>query len=49
VRDYELDAAQADAARLGEALKEMVVKLMLVEGSAAWFAHPRSKCSALLR
>ena len=31
-RDIELDMARADAARLGEALKEMAVKLMLVEG-----------------
>lgn len=35
-RDYELDAARADAARLGEALKEMAVKLMLVEGKGRW-------------
>ncbi|MDQ6725937.1 MAG: hypothetical protein M3066_07210 [Actinomycetota bacterium] len=31
VRDYELESARADAARLGEALKEMAMKLMLVE------------------
>ncbi len=30
-RDFELEAARADAARLGKALKEMAVKLMLVE------------------
>ena len=36
VRDYELDAARADAVRLGEALKEMAVKLMLVEGKGRW-------------
>jgi transposase len=35
-RDFELEAARADAARLGEALKEMAVKLMLVEGKGAW-------------
>ena len=35
-RDYELEAAQADAVRLGEALKEMAVKLMLVEGKGRW-------------
>lgn len=35
-RDHELEAARADAARLGEALKEMAVKLMLVEGKGAW-------------
>jgi transposase len=35
-RDAELDAARADAARLGEAVKEMAVKLMLVEGNRGW-------------
>src|SRR6202011_112992 len=30
--DWELEAAQADAVRLGDASKEMAVKLMLVEG-----------------
>jgi len=35
-RDWELEAARADAARLGEALKEMAVKLMLVEGKDRW-------------
>jgi transposase len=35
-RDQELEAARADAARLGEALKEMAVKLMLVEGKGRW-------------
>ncbi len=35
-RDFELEAARADAARLGEALKEMAVKLMLVEGKGSW-------------
>jgi transposase len=35
-RDLELEAARADAARLGEALKEMAVKLMLVEGKGRW-------------
>ena len=35
-RDHELDAARADAVRLGEALKEMAVKLMLVEGKGRW-------------
>jgi hypothetical protein len=35
-RDYELEAARADALRLGEALKEMAVKLMLVEGKGRW-------------
>ena len=31
-RDLELEAARAEAARLGEALKELAVKLLLVEG-----------------
>ena len=35
-RDFELEAARADAARLGEALKEMAVKLMVVEGKGNW-------------
>ncbi len=35
-RDFELESARADAARLGEALKEMAVKLMLVEGKGRW-------------
>ncbi len=35
-RDVELESARADAARLGEALKEMAVKLMLVEGKGRW-------------
>jgi transposase-like protein len=35
-RDVELEAARAEAARLGEALKEMAVKLMLIEGKGRW-------------
>lgn len=35
-RDLELESARADAVRLGEALKEMAVKLMLVEGKGRW-------------
>jgi transposase len=35
-RDLELEAARAEAARLGEALKEMAVKLMLIEGKGRW-------------
>lgn len=35
-RDFELEAARADAARPGEALKEMAVKLMVVEGKGHW-------------
>ena len=32
----ELEAAKAEAARLGEAVKELAVKLMLVEGKGRW-------------
>jgi transposase len=35
-RDYELAAAKAEVARLSEALKEMAVKLTLVEGKDGW-------------
>ena len=35
-QDWELEAARADAARLGDALREMAVKLMLVEGKERW-------------
>ena len=35
-RDYELEAAQAEVARLSEALKEMAVRLTLVEGKGGW-------------
>jgi transposase len=35
-RDLELEAARAEAARLGEALKELAVKLVLVEGKGRW-------------
>jgi transposase len=35
-RDYELELAKAEVARLSEALKEMAVKLMLVEGKGGW-------------
>lgn len=35
-RDWELEQAQAEAARLGEALKAMAVKLMLIEGKDGW-------------
>ena len=34
--DLELTAAKAEAARLGEALKELAVKLLLVEGKGRW-------------
>ncbi len=35
-RDYELVAAKAENARLSAALKEMAVKLTLVEGRGFW-------------
>lgn len=35
-RDYELEAVKADNARLSEAVKEMAVKLTLVEGKGGW-------------
>ena len=35
-RDYELEQAKADNQRLSEALKEMAVRLTLVEGKGSW-------------
>ncbi len=35
-RDYELELAKAEVARLSEAVKEMAVKLTLVEGKGGW-------------
>jgi transposase len=35
-RDLELEAARAAAARLGETVKELAVKLLLVEGKGRW-------------
>jgi transposase len=35
-RDDELERARAENARLGEALKQMAVKLMLIEGKDGW-------------
>ncbi|HET7385028.1 MAG TPA: hypothetical protein VFJ19_00015 [Nocardioidaceae bacterium] len=35
-RDYELEAARAEVARLSEACKELAVKLTLVEGKDGW-------------
>lgn len=35
-RDAELEALKADNARLSEAVKEMAVKLTLVEGKGGW-------------
>lgn len=35
-RDYELEIAEAEVSRLSEAVKELTVKLMLVEGKDGW-------------
>ena len=35
-RTPELEAARAEAARLGEALKEPAIKLLLAEGNGRW-------------
>ena len=35
-RDYELELAKAEIARLAETVTEMAVKLMLVEGKGRW-------------
>jgi transposase len=35
-RDLELEAVWAEAARLGEAVRELAVKLVLVEGKGHW-------------
>jgi transposase len=35
-RDYELEQAKAEIARLSEACKELAVKLTLVEGKEGW-------------
>ena len=35
-RDYELEEAKAEVARLSEACKELAVKLTLVEGKGGW-------------
>jgi transposase len=35
-RDYELEEARAEVARLSEAVKQMAVKLTLVEGKGGW-------------
>lgn len=35
-RDWDLEQAKSEAARLGEALKQMAVKLMLIEGKDSW-------------
>jgi dethiobiotin synthetase len=35
-RDVELEQAKAEVARLSEAVKELAVKLTLVEGKGGW-------------
>ena len=35
-RDHELEAAHAEVARLGEAVKELAVKVTLLEGKGRW-------------
>jgi hypothetical protein len=35
-RDLELESARAEATRLGEAVRELAVKLVLVEGKGRW-------------
>ena len=35
-RDYELEQARGEVARLSEAVKQMAVKLTLVEGKGGW-------------
>ena len=35
-RDWELEALRADNARLAEAVKQMAVKLTLIEGKEGW-------------
>jgi transposase len=35
-RDYELELARAEVVRLSEAVKQMAVKLTLVEGKGGW-------------
>jgi transposase len=35
-RDYELEQANAEVARLSEACKELAVKLTLIEGKGGW-------------
>ena len=36
LRDYELEQAKAEVARLSEACKELAVRLTLVEGKGGW-------------
>ncbi len=46
-RDYELELAKAEVARLSEALKEMAVKLTLVEGKGGWGVCPERSVVAM--
>jgi len=46
-RDYELEAAKAEIARLSEACKELAVKLTLVEGKGGWGVCPERRVSAM--
>ncbi len=46
-RDYELEAAKAEVARLSEACKEMAVKLTLVEGKDGWGVCPERNVVAM--
>jgi hypothetical protein len=46
-RDYELEQAKAEIARLSEACKELAVKLTLVEGKGTWGVRPERRVSAM--
>lgn len=46
-RDVELEQTKAEVARLSEALKEMAVKLMLVDGKDGWGVCPERGGSAM--
>ena len=46
-RDWELEQAKAEAERLGEALKQMAVKLMLIEGKDGWGVCPERNVVAM--
>jgi transposase len=46
-RDHELELAQAEVARLSEAVKEMAVKLTLVEGKGGWGVCPERNVVAM--
>ena len=45
-RDYELEAAKAEIARLSEAVKQMAVKLTLVEGKGGWASMAGSRAAS---